>query len=70
MGLIIVKPFWRCLRAVILAAMTMVTAFSAYAQVSVTPVTWNVVGLDSNNVSIDPNMFLWVCAFVIPAVPC
>lgn len=57
MGLIIVKPFWRCLRAVILAAMTMVTAFSAYAQVSVTPVTWNVVGLDSNNVSIGPNMF-------------
>lgn len=57
MGLIIVKPFWRCLRAVIFAAMTMATAFSAYAQVSVTPVTWNVVGLDSNNVSIGPNIF-------------
>ncbi|CAH1905237.1 exported hypothetical protein [Candidatus Nitrotoga sp. HW29] len=57
MGLIIVKPFWRCLRAMILAAMTMATAFSAYAQVSVTPVTWNVVGLDSNNVNVGPNIF-------------
>src|SRR5215217_2228975 len=28
------------------------------AQLQVTPVTWNVVGLDSNNVNVGPNQFV------------
>lgn len=32
-------------------------AESAHAQLTVTPVTWDVIGLDSNNVSVGPNRF-------------
>lgn len=28
-----------------------------YAQINITPTTWNVIGLDSNNVSVGPNTF-------------
>src|SRR5918993_593466 len=30
---------------------------AAYAQITVQPTTWNVVGLDSNNVNTGPNTF-------------
>src|SRR5437763_13655189 len=30
---------------------------TAYAGITVTPVTWNVVGLDSNNTSVGPDTF-------------
>jgi 3D (Asp-Asp-Asp) domain-containing protein len=30
---------------------------SVFASLTITPVTWNVVGLDSNNVAVGPNVF-------------
>ncbi len=37
--------------------LAMLGAAPAYAQLNVTPVTWNVVGLDSNNTSVGPNVY-------------
>jgi uncharacterized repeat protein (TIGR01451 family) len=46
-------------RVVMLACMLFVAAGwqSAQAQLNITPTTWNVIGLDSNNVNIGPNTF-------------
>ena len=30
---------------------------TAYAQITITPVTWNVIGLDSNNTTVGPDLF-------------
>ena len=38
-------------------ALALMLPFSAIAALSITPLTWNVVGLDSNNVSVGPNLF-------------
>ena len=38
------------------AAMALLLAGTAFGQ-SITPITWNVVGLDSNNVTVGPNVF-------------
>lgn len=46
------KPAWFLIVAFVLLA-----AQSSYAQLSITPVTWNVVGLDSNNVNDGPNVY-------------
>jgi uncharacterized repeat protein (TIGR01451 family) len=54
------QTFTRCGagRALLAAAfLCLVGAETAYAQLTVTPVTWNVIGLDSNNVNIGPNTF-------------
>jgi LPXTG-site transpeptidase (sortase) family protein len=44
---------------VLLAGMTLQPQFEAHAaaSLSVTPITWNVIGLDSNNVNVGPNHF-------------
>ncbi|MEA4906204.1 MAG: sortase [Anaerolineaceae bacterium] len=55
----------RCLRwirfllivFVVLAQLTPVIPVQAAAALSITPITWNVIGLDSNNVSVGPNDF-------------
>src|SRR5215213_5743180 len=32
-------------------------AEAAYAQLSITPTTWNILGLDSNKVTVGPNVY-------------
>jgi len=48
-----------CLLFVLVVGVILQPQFSVYAltTLSVTPLTWNVIGLDSNNVSVGPNHF-------------
>lgn len=43
--------------AVLLCALFFFGVIPAFAQISITPVTWNVVGLDSNKINDGPNVF-------------
>ncbi|MFN2454798.1 MAG: hypothetical protein ABR577_11320 [Pyrinomonadaceae bacterium] len=47
----------KLLRWLMMLLLGTVCAQSAYAGVTVTPVTWNVIGLDSNNPNVGPNTF-------------
>ncbi len=48
-----------CLLTVLLAGMALQPQFTVFAaaQLTITPLTWNVIGLDSNNVNVGPNNF-------------
>jgi hypothetical protein len=48
-----------CLLLVLLAGIVLQPQFQVYAaaQLTITPITWNVIGLDSNNVNVGPNNF-------------
>ncbi len=43
--------------AVLVAVFTVGGGYSAFAAINITPVTWNVIGLDSNNVTVGPNIY-------------
>lgn len=50
-------PFRKPVCSGLLAAMLLIAASPAWAALTYTPLTWNVVGLDSNNVNVGPNLF-------------